>query len=105
VTQDRESFTKLAHAPSWNPRRRRFGLAWCDNSEGQHEIYYEPFDVQGRPIGVTRRLTRNRTDSLIPAIRPSADGFSLVWNEYTPAGKGEHESDDDRSEVSIAFVH
>jgi len=53
---------------------------------------------------VTRRLTKNSTDSLIPAIRPSGDGFSLVWNEYAPAKKGVHESDDDRSEVAFAFV-
>jgi hypothetical protein len=89
---------------SWNAKRRRFGLAWCDNSEGQHEIYFEPFDTLGRPIGVTRRLTTNGTDSLIPAIRPSGAGFALVWNEFTSAGKGTHESDDDRSEVSLAFV-
>lgn len=89
---------------AWNAKRRRFGLAWCDNSEGQHDIYFEPFDARGRPIGVTRRLTKNSTDSLIPAIRPSGEGFALAWNEYAPARKGVHESDDDRSEVSFAFV-
>lgn len=89
---------------TWNPKRRRFGLAWCDNSEGQHEIYFELFDTLGRPIGVTRRLTTNGTDSLIPAIRPSGAGFALVWNEFMPAKEGTHESDDDRSEVSFAFV-
>lgn len=89
---------------AWNAKRRRFGLAWCDNSEGQHEIYFEPFDEKGRPIGVTRRLTKNRTDSLIPAIRPAGNGFAIVWNEYTPANKGAHESEDDRSEVSFALV-
>ena len=89
---------------TWNPKRRRIGLARSDNSEGQHEIYFDPLDTLGRPICVTRRLTTNGTDSLIPAIRPSGAGFALVWNEFTSAKTGIHESDDDRSEVSFAFV-
>ena len=46
----------------------------------------------------------NSTDSLIPAIKPSGDGFALVWNEYARARRNVHESPDDRSEVAFLFV-
>ena len=44
---------------AWNAKRRRFGLAWCDNTEGQHEVYFQSFDERGRPLEPARRLTFN----------------------------------------------
>ncbi len=89
---------------AWNPRRHRFGLAWCDNTEGQHEVYFETFDEAGVPLGRTRRLTRNATDSLIPAIKSADDGFAIVWNEYVATRRDLHEADDARSEIAFAVV-
>ena len=89
---------------AWNQKRRRFGLAWCDNTGGQHEIYFQAFDAQGKADGEAKRLTDNATDSLIPAIKPSGERFALVWNEYVGSRKDEHGSDDARSELAFALV-
>jgi hypothetical protein len=86
---------------TWNGRR--IGLAWCDNSEGQHEIFVQQFDADGAALDTPERLTHNPTHSLIPAIRPWRDGFALVWNEFM-AGRGGPHSADGRSEVWFAFV-
>ena len=79
------------------------GLAWCDNSLGQHEVYFVRFDVRGAPVGAAERLTDNPSDSLIPAIRPWRNGFALVWNEFVPGRGGDHGTDG-RSEVWFSFV-
>ena len=63
----------------------RIGLAWSDNTEGQHEIYFQPFGPDGRPLSAARRLTTNSSASLIPAIVAAGDAFALAWNEYVPA--------------------
>jgi hypothetical protein len=78
----------------------RLGLAWSDNSEGQHEVYFQPFDAAGRPLAEPRRITRNRTSSLVPAIRSWRDGFALAWNEFRP-GLEAHAG---TSEIAFALV-
>jgi hypothetical protein len=67
---------------------RRIGLAWSDDTNGQHEIYFQRFDWGARPLEPARRITRNGTSSLIPAIEPWLDGFALAWNEYVPGADG-----------------
>jgi hypothetical protein len=84
---------------TWN--RDRIGLTWSDNTDGQYEVYFEPFDVAGTPLSAPRRLTSNSSSSLIPAIEPWADGFALAWNEFRPAAEGHHGG---RSEVAFAVV-
>ena len=86
---------------TWNGRR--VGLAWCDNTEGQHEIYLQQFDADGVALGAQTRLTHNPTHSLIPAIRAWRDGFALVWNEFM-AGRGGPHGADARSEIWFSFV-
>ena len=76
----------------------RVGLAWCDNTSGQHEIYFELFDAAGRPVHAATRVTTTPAESLIPAIRGVGDGFALVWNEFRPGAGGAH-GHDGRSEV------
>jgi hypothetical protein len=78
----------------------RLGLAWSDDSEGQHEVYFRPFDGTGQPRGATERITLNPTSSLIPAIRPWRNGFALAWNEFKP-GLEAHEG---TSEIAFAIV-
>ena len=84
------------------------GLAWCDNTLGQHEVYFVRFDTAGAPVGPAVRLTDNQSDSLIPAIRPWRDGFAMVWNEFVAGRGGGHGDDghDDggRSEVWFSFI-
>jgi hypothetical protein len=86
---------------AWNADR--LGLAWCDNTVGQHEIYFEPFDAEARPLEPPLRVTNNPTQSLIPAIRRARDGFALVWNEFTPGPAGGHDPRG-RSEIVFSFV-
>jgi hypothetical protein len=86
---------------AWNGAR--VGLAWCDNTPGQHEVYFQSFDEAGRPLGDARRMTDNATESLIPAIRPWRDTFALAWNEFAPGPAGAH-GPDGRSEVVFAIA-
>jgi uncharacterized iron-regulated membrane protein len=87
---------------AWNGRQ--VGLAWCDDTDGnQHDIYFQRFDDAGKAAGEPRRLTRNATLSLIPAVRPWRDGFALAWNEFVPDPRDVH-GPDGRSEVMFAVV-
>jgi hypothetical protein len=63
----------------------RIGLAWPDNTGGQHEIYFQAFAPDGRSLGAARRLTANSGASLIPAIAAAGDTFALAWTGYMPA--------------------
>ncbi len=83
---------------AWNGER--LGLAWCDNTAGQHEIYFQLFDRTGKAIRQAQRLTHNQTESLIPAIKAFGDSFALAWNEYTPQTEDSH----DGGQSEIAFV-
>ena len=76
------------------------GLAWSDDSEGQHEVYFQAFDADAMPLGPARRITRNPTSSLIPAIRATRDGFALLWNEFKPGA----EAHAGTSEIAFASV-
>ena len=88
---------------AWNGPR--LGLSWNDNTVGQQELYFQSFDVHGRPLGESQRLTYTEAESLIPAIRPRGDGFALLWNEYIPAPDGLHGSPDARSEIFFRQVN
>jgi hypothetical protein len=44
---------------AWNGPH--IGLAWCDNTEGQHDIYFQLFGPDGNAIARARRLTDNKT--------------------------------------------
>ena len=85
---------------SWNAGR--FGLAWNDDSPGQHEIFFEPFDGGGRSLAPARQVTNSRTASLIPSIRPAKSGFALAWNETELSAEG-HEAPR-RSDIGFAEV-
>jgi hypothetical protein len=71
---------------AWNGDR--LGLAWCDDSEGDHEIYLATYDANGGAIAATQRITRTAADSLIPAIHPWRSGFALAWGEIQPSVDG-----------------
>ena len=84
---------------TWN--RDRVGLAWCDDTVGQHEIYLAQFDSAGTRRGDVQRLTDTTPDSLIPAIRPWRNGFALAWIEYV--GTDDHDARG-RSQVLLKIV-
>lgn len=86
---------------AWNGRR--IGLAWSDDSEGQHEVYFRPFNESGQPLARATRLTDNDTASLIPSIRASGTGFALAWTESMPAAEGAREGTG-RSEIAFTVV-
>ncbi len=86
---------------AWNGRR--IGVAWSDDSEGQHEVYFRGFNDSGQPLARASRLTDNDTASLIPSIRASGTGFALAWNESTPLPEGGTASAG-RSEIAFTSV-
>lgn len=87
---------------AWNDDR--LGLTWSDNTAGDYEVYFEPFDALGHSAAPVRRVTTTQPESLIPAIRPWHDGFAIAWSEVKFGKNGAH-SDDTRSEVLVDFVH
>jgi hypothetical protein len=79
----------------------RIGLAWCDDSSGNYEVFFQPFDVSANPLAPAQMLSDTPTNSMIPAIERWRDGFALVWNEVAP-GKDLIHNEDTRSEVVFA---
>lgn len=93
----------------WNAGR--IGLAWCDDTEGQDEIYFASFDGDGRQLGEAKRLTNTSRRSVIPAIRPLRSGFALAWVEYEPPVEDAHARGEDadagsggRGDIAVALV-
>ena len=78
----------------------RLGLAWCDDTPGQHELYFAEFSASGAQKGETRRITSTRADSLIPAIHAYDRGWVLTWIEY----EGSSHDDHGRSQVLLTLV-
>ncbi len=83
-------------------RNGRLGLAWSDNTEGQHEVYFQEFAGDGHPRTDTRRVTTNSSSSWVPAIVPLADGYALAWNEYVAAAGDGHQPA--TSQISFTIV-
>jgi hypothetical protein len=84
---------------AWNGNR--LGLAWCDDTPGQYEIYFAEFDAAGSPRGEARQLTVTRAGSLIPSIHAWRGGFVLAWNEYEGATAHDAEG---RSQVLLRMI-
>jgi hypothetical protein len=79
----------------------RLGLAWSDDTVGQHEVYFQAFDWAGRALTAAQRVTDNSMSSLVPAIEPWRNGFALAWNEFVPGEPGGHGG---RSEIAFALM-
>ncbi len=73
---------------AWNGDR--LGLAWSDDTSGQHEVFMQTFGADGAAREPARPLTQTAASSLIPAIRPWRSGFALTWNEYDASGGAGH---------------
>lgn len=97
----------LTHSPgtsvgaylAWN--RDWLAVAWCDEVEGQDDLYVQMFDAQGRSLIDACRLTPERAGSLIPSISATGDGFLVGWNEFGP-GHGLGHAEDPPS-VAMTF--
>jgi hypothetical protein len=85
---------------AWNGSR--LGLAWSDDTEGRHDVYFQAFDPGGRALAPAQRVTRTRAASLIPAIRPWRGGFALAWNEYEAPRAAGHGGG--RSQVAFVTI-
>jgi hypothetical protein len=87
---------------TWGSRwgRRRAGVGWSDNSEGQYEIYFQPFSPDGTALDDPRRITTNASSSLVPAIVASGGRFALAWNEYVAAAGAKAAA----SQIAFALV-
>jgi hypothetical protein len=73
---------------SWNGDR--LGVAWCDDSPGNQELYFQSFGVDGHATGAITRVTTTSTSSSIPAITPAGSGFALLWSEHEPVTRDGH---------------
>jgi len=81
----------------------RIGLAWCDDSSGNYEVFLQSFDAAGLPLAPPRQLSDTSTNSMIPAIEPWRDGFAMAWDEVVPRPEGAPE-DSTRAEVVFTTV-
>ena len=86
---------------SWNGPD--IGLAWSDDTEGRHEVYFQRFTAAATAVHPPQRLTTNPTASLIPAIEPAGSGFALAWNEDVVEERRPH-GQGGRSEVVLTVV-
>jgi len=86
---------------AWNGDR--IGLAWCDDSSGNYEIFFQSFDAAGSSLAPPRKLSETPTNSMIPAIEPWRNGFALAWDEVVPAPAGAP-SENTRAEVVFTTV-
>jgi hypothetical protein len=88
---------------AWNGAR--LGLAWNDDTPGQHEIQFQAFDTAAQPLHAVRRLTHTPAHSRIPAIVAHREGFVLAWNE-AEYGSGGHDglASTTLSEVAVIRV-
>ena len=79
----------------------RIGLAWCDDSSGNYEVFFQSFDAAGEPLAPPRQLSDTSTNSMIPAIKPWRDGFAMVWDEVEPREPG---APDDATRAEVVFT-
>jgi hypothetical protein len=87
---------------AWNGTR--FGLAWCDNTPGNQEVYFQSFDRDGGTKSDVMRVTRTDAQSGIPAIKPVSGGFALLWNEYDAPPADTHGTNHS-SQLYFTIVH
>ena len=87
---------------AWNGER--LGLAWCDDSPGNQELYFQSFTGDGRAEAPPARLTTTTASSSIPAIKASGAGFALLWNEHDPVTGDGHGSGSLRSQVVFRAI-
>jgi len=78
------------------------GLAWSDDTVGQHEVYVQTFDAAGQPQARPERITETAAGSLIPAIESWRSGFALAWTEYAAPATGRHE--DASAQIAIKIL-
>jgi hypothetical protein len=86
---------------TWNGDR--LGLAWCDDTPGNQELYFQSFDRDGRAEGEVVRVTSTPASSSIPAIKPWKSGFAIAWSEHDDPAGGGH-GDGGRSQVLFQFL-
>lgn len=79
----------------------RIGLAWCDDSSGNYEVFFQPFDAAGNSLAPPRQMSATSTNSMIPAIKPWRDGFALAWDEVVPREPG---ASDDATRAEVVFT-
>jgi hypothetical protein len=80
-----------------------FGLVWSDDEGGHYDVYFQVFDIEGRPRSEARRLSFGTLESLIPAVQSLPPGYAIVWNEVAGSEGGYHD-ESTGSEILFAFV-
>lgn len=87
---------------AWNGTR--FGLAWCDTSPGNQEVFFQSFDRDGGTKSDVQRVTNTAPQSGIPAIKGISGGFALAWNEYAAPPSDTHGGTNHPSQVFFRLV-
>ena len=86
---------------TWNGNR--LGVAWCDDSEGNQELYFQSFAADGQATAPVTRVTTTSQSASIPAIKPAGAGFALLWNEHDPY-TGDGHGGDLKSQVVVRLI-
>ncbi|HEY3517620.1 MAG TPA: hypothetical protein VGL98_11285 [Gammaproteobacteria bacterium] len=86
---------------AWNGAS--IGLAWCDDSSDNYEVFFQSFDAAGHSSAPPRQLSDTSTNSMVPAIEPWGDGFAMAWDEVNLPPSGVH-SEDMRAEIVFTTV-
>jgi hypothetical protein len=101
LTAARRVTTTAGHSigayAAWNGDR--LGLAWCDDSPGNQELYFQSFDKTGRADGEAMRVTTTPRSSSIPAIEPAGTRVALLWTEHDQTAADRHGTGRTRSQI------
>jgi len=58
-----------------------FGLSWCDDRDGNREIYFLRLSSSGAEIGSETRITFDSAESVETALSWTGSEFGLVWRD------------------------
>jgi hypothetical protein len=64
-----------------------FGLAWRDDRDGNHEIYFARLDAAGSLIGEARRISHADELSGWPSLVWNGREYGLAWHDETDGGR------------------
>lgn len=68
----------------------RLGLAWCDDTSGNPDLYFQAFDRVGEPLSRPVHVSDAPTAASVPSIRASRRGFAVLWGEDETPTQGGH---------------
>ena len=65
-----------------------YGLTWCDDRNGDMDLYFTRLSATGKKTGGDVRVTLLTTNSSYPSLVWTGSEYGVAWTEGGPAGSG-----------------